>query len=356
MRRRGTPGPGGRSAPALLAALLMPLVLAATAACSEPGDAPPARTTGASASLAASAAPLPREVLAGLRVEVRQSRTDRAARVVQVAVLNDGATDLEVVEARLTSPTVEGVAVSEDGRRAPAGTRRDLSVALGDPVCDAGRDAAADGGATASASGAGDAAGSLDAAGGAGDATAASGAGAGAATVRLEVVDAAGRRGTLELTPEDPNGHLARIHAEDCAVVAVAQGATLALGPSLATRQEPDGRWVGTLTLTLTPRAGGPEVVVDAVERTVLLDPAAGGPLWPAALSTAPDGARTVGLDVVPARCDPHAVAEDKRGTAFGVHARVDGAVQPVFSVTAGDELRGRVHDFVALACGWPAS
>ena len=260
-------------------------------------------------------------MLAGLRVEVRQNRVDRAARLVQVAVHNDGTTDLEVLEARLTSPTVEGVAVSEDGRRAPAGTVRDLSVALGDPVCDAGPAATA-----------------------------------GAATARVEVVDLAGRRGTLEVTADDPNGHLARIHAEDCAAVAVARGATLTLGPVLTTRQEPDGRWVGTVELTLTPRPGGPEVVVESVERTVLLDPAAGGPLWPAALSTAPDGARTVGLDLVPARCDPHAVAEDKRGTAFGVRARVDGAEQAVFHVTADDALRGLVHDFVALACGWPTS
>lgn len=332
------------------ALVLAALVLAATAACSAPGDASPARPTGTSAPTA-SAAPLPQDVLTGLRVEVRQSRTERAARVVQVAVHNDGTTDLEVVEARLTSPTVEGVAVSEDGRRAPVGTRRDVPVALGDPVCDAGVAATVGGGAPADAD---DETGSSGAAGGAGDT--ASGADAGAVTVRLEVVDAAGRRGTLEVTPEDPNGHLARIHGEDCAAVAVARGATLALGPRLATRQEPDGRWVGTVELTVTPRPGGPEVVVDAVERTVLLDPAAGGPQWTAALSTAPDGARTVGLDVVPARCDPHAVAEDKRGTAFGVRAHVDGVAQPVFHVTADDALRGLVHDFVALACGWPAS
>lgn len=307
--------------PALLAAAAL-VALVATAACSPPGDASAPRPTGASTT---AAAPLPREALAALRAEVRQSRTDRAARVVQVAVHNDGTTDLEVVEVRLVSPTVEGVAVSEDGRRAPAGTRRDVSVALGEPVCDAGPGA----GATSDAGG---------------------------ATVRIEVVDGTGRRGTLDVTPEDPNGHLARIHGEDCAAVAVARGAALALGPGLATRQEPDGRWVGTLTLTLTPRAGGPEVAVDAVERTVLLDPATGGSQWPAALSTATGGAGTVGLDVVPARCDPHAVAEDKRGTAFGVHARVDGVAQPVFHVTADDALRGLVHEFVALACGWPSS
>lgn len=266
------------------------------------------------------------DVLAALRVEVRQSRTDRASRVVQVAVHNDGPTDLDVVAARLTSPTVEGVAASEDGRRAPAGTRRDVSLALGAPVC--GADAVQGPGATGPA----------------------------AASVELDVTDGAGHRATVELTPEDPNGHLARIHAEDCAAVAIERGAALTVGPGLRTRQEPDGRWVATVDLVLAPVAGGPEVVVDAVDRTVLLDPAPGGDRWPAGLSSAADGVRTVGLDVVPARCDPHAVAEDKRGTAFGVHARVDGVPQHVVHVSADDALRGLLHDFVALACGWPAS
>ncbi|GEA86506.1 hypothetical protein [Cellulomonas cellasea] len=323
------------------------VVLATTVGCT--GDASPPQPAGLTSS-SEGIAPLPPEVLAALRVEVRQSRTDRAARVVQVAVHNDGTTDLDVVGARLTSPTVEGAAVSEDGRRAPAGTRRDLSVALGAPVCDAGA------GATPRATAAPDVAGTTGAPDTAGTSGPTGTTTTADATVRLEVVDEAGRRGTLEVAPEDPNGHLARIHGEDCAAVAVARGGTLTLGPQLATRQEPDGRWVGTVELTLAPRAGGPEIGVDAVERTVLLDPAPGGAQWTAALSTAPGGARTVRLDVVPARCDPHAVAEDKRGTAFGVHARVDGVPQHVFHVTADDDLRGLVHDFVALACGWPTS
>ena len=59
-------------------------------------------------------------------------------------------------------------------------------------------------------------------------------------------------------------------------------------------------------------------------------------------------------LPVVPSRCDPHAVAEDKRGTFFGVRARVDGVEQPVFYVPASDALRGAVYDLVAESCGWP--
>ena len=63
-----------------------------------------------------------------------------------------------------------------------------------------------------------------------------------------------------------------------------------------------------------------------------------------------------VTLAFEPARCDPHAVAEDKRGTFLGVHARVDGVEQEVVHLPPGDALRGAVHDFVAAACGWPSS
>ena len=37
------------------------------------------------------------------------------------------------------------------------------------------------------------------------------------------------------------------------------------------------------------------------------------------------DAARTVVLPILPARCDPHAVQEDKRGTVFGVDVDLDG-------------------------------
>jgi hypothetical protein len=305
----------GRRGRGVLVALALAL---AAGGCT--GAGPDAPEPDRSAEVSPAPGDLPPGVLDALRVEVRQNRTDRAARVVQLAVHNDGTTDLEVVAARLTSPTVVGPAVARDGRRVPGGTRRDVSVALGDPVCTGG-----------SASGA-------------------------PAVVHLEVADEAGRRGTLDVAAEDPNGHLARIHGADCAAVAVARGAVLGLAPGVATRQDPDGRWVGTVTLTVTPVAGGPEVVVDAVDATVLLAPAASGSAWAAGVSTAAGAAGGVALDLVPARCDPHAVAEDKRGTAFGVHARVDGVEQPVFHVTADDALRGLLHEFVALACGWPAS
>jgi len=65
---------------------------------------------------------------------------------------------------------------------------------------------------------------------------------------------------------------------------------------------------------------------------------------------------RSVELDVVPTRCDPHAVVEDKRGTVFGVHARVDRVAQHVFYLPAPDALRAELRAFVGEHCAWGAT
>lgn len=274
--------------------------------------------------------PLPDDVAGALAVEIRQSRADWGRRVVQVRVANTGTVDVTVERATLRSPTVAGDATSERGRDVRAGVDRDLSVRLGDPVCPGGPGGPGGPGASRSS------------------------AGAGAAEVVLDVVDPDGRAGTVVVTPEDPQGHLARIHGEDCATLAVAAGARLWLDDDLP--QHPvDGRLVGSLTLHVEPVAGGPRVEVWQIDRTNLVIPADLANDWPVAVDTAAGAGRTtVVLPVVPSRCDPHAVAEDKRGTFFGVHARVDGVEQAVFYVPSSDALRGAVYDLVSASCGWP--
>jgi hypothetical protein len=59
-------------------------------------------------------------------------------------------------------------------------------------------------------------------------------------------------------------------------------------------------------------------------------------------------------LAVVPARCDVHAVAEDKRGTFLPVFARVDGAPQGPVYVPMPDSARSSIYGFVGDYCAWP--
>ena len=215
---------------------------------------------------------------------------------------------------RLTTPDVEGVAATDKGRILRAGVDRDFSVALGEPVCD---DAAS-----------------------------------GAASAEVDLTDDAGRRSTVVVEPADPQGHLARIHGEDCAGVAAAAGATLTLADSITTT-DVDGTLVAQVVLDVVPVAGGPRVEVTQVDRTILFAPPGGAVSWPVALDTA-GGAGQVVLPAVAGRCDLHAVADDKRGTFFGVHTRVDGVEQPVFYLPSSEALRSALFSFLRTACGAP--
>lgn len=60
----------------------------------------------------------------------------------------------------------------------------------------------------------------------------------------------------------------------------------------------------------------------------------------------------TVGLPLIPARCDPHAVQEDKRGTVFRVDVALDG-VEGSFDLAATPELRADILSWVADWCGY---
>ncbi len=260
--------------------------------------------------------PIPSDTLAGLSVEVRQARSDWALRVVQLRVTNAGPGDVTVARARLVTPDDEGVATSDRARPVRSGVDRDVSVALGTPVCD--------------------------------DAP------SGPARAELDLVDAEGRRSTLTVEPADPQGHLARIHGEDCAAAAVAAGATLVLDDQVTT-VDVGGTLAAEVSLQVTPVPAGPRVELTQVDGTVLLAPVGGATSWPVAVDTGAGPAR-VPLVLVPSRCDAHAVAEDKRGTFFGVHARVDGIEQPVFYVASSDALRGALHAFVGESCGMPGA
>ena len=196
----------------------------------------------------------PTDVLAGISVEVRQGRSTWAQRVVQVRVTNAGPGDVSVTGVRLTTPDVEGVASTDKGRILRAGVDRDFSVALGDPVCDD--------------------------------------AGSGPARAEVDLTDDAGRRSTVVVEPADPQGHLARIHGEDCAGVAVAAGGHAdAGGHDHHGRRRRHPRREGRARAS-TPVAGGPRVEVTQVDRTILFAPPGGAVSWPVALDTAAAPAR----------------------------------------------------------------
>jgi hypothetical protein len=177
------------------------------------------------------------------------------------------------------------------------------------------------------------------------------GAGASDAAPSLRVRLADGTERTVAAA--DPHGVLARLHGEQCFAHEAARAVRLRLEDALAA-----GTTAGTAVLTLVaePPAGPsgvpPRTVLTSVEGTPLLGEDPARP-WPRELILAP-GAR-VALPVRPARCDPHAVAEDKVGTLIPVGLEVGGAAG-VVKVAASPALRAALYRFVARACGWPAA
>ncbi len=94
---------------------------------------------------------------------------------------------------------------------------------------------------------------------------------------------------------------------------------------------------------------------LDTVKSTTLLQPAAGGWLWQPAQVVAAGESLTLRIDAVPARCDMHAIAEDKVGTRFDAAVSVlsDPIDRGSLTLVASDPQRARLYDFVATACGF---
>ncbi|MFD6137142.1 hypothetical protein [Isoptericola sp. NPDC060257] len=294
------------------------IVVAATA-CTSPGD---------------DAAPLPSGVAQGLSAELRQDRTQYADRRATLHVVNGSDQAVTLLGGTLDAPGY-GPSAPDGPTRARTlapGAGRDVRLRLGEVDCDADAPAArsgADAQTTPVAT----------------------------ATVRLAAGEAspgstpAGT--TVEVDVTDPLARLAAVHAEACAERLVASGVTLRVTDVRAADvPTPDGDAPGgRITLAVEPVPGGPDARLVEVSGTTLLSPAAGTAWTGDDLTGQTDGA--VVLDVVPARCDPHVVAEDKRGTFLPVHAEVDGAPQPVIYVPMTDEQRAAVYGLVHDACDW---
>ncbi|MDM8084007.1 hypothetical protein QUV83_04420 [Cellulomonas cellasea] len=283
------------------------------------GCTPPAASPSPSPTSQTTAGPTPEPLPPGVTVEVRQARVEWADRIVRVRVSNDTADALAVSSAEIAGARWAGPARSLDPVTAGAGGVAEVRVRLGEARCGQ----------------------------------------AGAADVLTLVVEAdrddAAPRPVAVFThvlddAADPGGVLTRRWQEDCAAAAVAAGARLSWSPGLEVVEGPAGP-LARLTLRLEPVPGGPHVEVAAVDATTLLSPAE-GPQWRPALASADGQPVTATLDAVPARCDLHAIAEDKRGWQMPVRASVDGVAQEVFYLPLPDDSRVALPSYLSQACG----
>ena len=247
--------------------------------------------------------------------EVYRTRSDPARGGLQLSVTNTGTTPLTVLRAVLDSPALAEAIERDRTTVIPPGATRDLALLLPPPRCD--------GGPTLP-------------------------------EAVLTVALATGETGELRLTTTDRIGQWVDWHERACfAELAAAQ-------VDLEVRRAPalDDAAAGTIGAELVATARVSDVRLVAIADTVLFG-----------LRTGPaDSARgsTLALDrdltaaettVVPiwlaaARCDPHAVAEDKQGTLFTVHLDLGGATGTT-TVIADDATRAAFYDAIAETCGF---
>lgn len=166
-----------------------------------------------------------------------------------------------------------------------------------------------------------------------------------------------GSPGEARVTPVDRLQQLPSVAAEDCRDETVNAVATIA--PADVIRYTSiAGKRVALLDITATPTGNGGTLVLDDVRGTVLLG------LVNVATGTVGDTVNlgldigsaqkpvTVTLVLVPARCDPHVVLEDKRGTFFTFTVTTRKDTGRIF-IGVSDALRIELYDFVGAECGW---
>lgn len=245
----------------------------------------------------------------GLEITVVQSRSDVADRHAQVRVRNDtGATveigAVEVVDARFAAP-----AERTDPERITSvrpGATVDIRVAL--PAVDC---ASSDG----------------------------------EPRVRLELAAS----GPLVETPAaDPLDVIAPLHERECRAERLADSADV----SFASFQPSAHPAPAVLGLEIVP-TGRARAVIVGIQPTNLLrfdGTRASGDTLPLDVVVG-TGPVLVPLPLVPSRCDPHAVQEDKRGTVFTLEVQLDGEPGEV-ELAAPADLRARLLTWVSRWCG----
>ena len=109
-----------------------------------------------------------------------------------------------------------------------------------------------------------------------------------------------------------------------------------------------------SLPVTLSPTGRGDDVRFGGYESTVLFTQTEDSPADVDLSLDGSAGTLDVTMRVVPARCDPHALAEDKVGTLFGIVVRSadlpDGAT---FHLPLQDQTRAALRAFYQSACGF---
>ncbi len=253
----------------------------------------------------------------GVTIDVYQSRIDYSEHKLEVAIANATDAPFDVLALSFSTPVFSSVEYTRAPTTVRPGTTTDFRLLLPPARCDAEP---------------------------------------GKPTVDIRF-SFDGGEGQARMSPDDRMGQLPAIAAEDCRDDAVAAVATISAAPAIRIASV-DGTTAAVLDFTAVPTGAGGILTIDDVRGTVLLgarDPATGrvGDTVPLGIdlshATTPV---TFSLVLLPARCDPHVVLEDKRGTffTFTVTTRLD--TGRIF-IGVTDDVRLQLYEFVGSQCGW---
>lgn len=264
-------------------AIVVAVLVTALAGCAPaaPSTTGPTRSPGA---LATAAPP------DGLTASLVQYRRDQPRRYVEVKFANTSPGPLEVTMLDVTLP---GYRPSGDTRRTThleAGRRVDLPVPLGDPRCDR--------------------------------------APAGTASVVVAVRDGDGP-GVRATVPVDDDGLLDRLHTFECAVRRAEQTVDITLSPDWRPRGTGDDLVVGGAAVASLRDPDAQARITEVTGGILFVAPPEAVAPEPPVLVDADRGEVRLAFDLIPARCDGHAIAEARRLTTVTFLVAVDDA-EPV--------------------------
>jgi hypothetical protein len=236
-------------------------------------------------------------------------------------VTNDGDTDLVVGSLQVDDPRFDGAAerINDRDSRVRAGTTVAIPVQLPPVACPATDEAE------------------------------------GTVTLEWSTTDASRSTtasGTATAPLGDPLSFVPPLHERECRAQALAAAADVQIS---AFTPSPSGT-PADLTLTVAPTgAGGARL--DDIHTTNLLTWETHQALdYPLAIDLAAGDTTPieVHLPLIPLRCDPHAVQEDKRGTVFNLDITLAGEPGQI-QLAATEEMRGRILTWVGQWCGFPS-
>lgn len=253
-------------------------------------------------------------VPSGITTSVFETRFDAALGQVQLRVTNDSADSVTIVSAALVSGRYPDATPFDRGQSVPAGSARDLPVKLGTPACSATE-----------------------------------------TDDRARVVVALENGRTAEtLLPLDGDDILAAAQERDCRIEAVATHAEVR--PPSALVWTPGAAAAAVLVFDVIPTGAPGSLTIRSANPTTLLGlvDASGARATPLPIDVvveADSTPSTFEVRIVPARCDAHAIAEDKQGTRIPFDIVTSEGAEGQVRIAVPDAVRTAIYDYVTDYC-----